>query len=255
MEPALEEKAKRCAEWISRSRRIAVLSGAGMSTAAGIPDFRGPNGIYNSLGIDNPERVFEISTFRRDPRLFYTFGRALLERIRDVEPTFSHRFFAALERRGQVAGIITQNIDALHQRAGSRKVFEIHGGIWDTYCTSCHKRFDYEQAIKKILSEDIPRCDECSGVLKPDVVFFGEPVKALRECQELAVTADLFFIIGSSLTVTPAALLPSLTRAPIIVVHRGEISAAYLLQERIELFADSDIDAFFRSVNEFISIL
>lgn len=255
MTDTLRQVAKQCASMINGAERIAVLSGAGMSTAAGIPDFRGPNGIYNSLEIENPELIFEINTFRRDPTLFYTFGRALLNTIRDVEPTVAHRFFAELEHRGKVSGIITQNIDALHQRAGSQKVLEIHGGIWETHCTACNKRYDYETATKKMLSEDVPHCVDCGGVLKPDVVFFGEPVKALTQCQSVAMGADLFFVIGSSLVVTPAALLPSLSSAPIVVVHKGEISHTYLPRERIHLFVDEDIDTFFLAVDELLHLL
>ncbi len=255
MSPSQEENAKKCAEWIERASRIVVLSGAGMSTAAGIPDFRGPNGIYNILKIENPERIFEINTFYQDPSIFYKFGRALLGTIKDVEPTLAHRFFAALEEKGKMAGIVTQNIDALHQRAGSRNVFEIHGGIWDTYCTKCNKKYDYDTATAKILDEDVPLCNECKGVLKPDVVFFGESVKYLNECQTLAQKADLFFVIGSSLVVTPAALLPSLTSASIVVVHKGEMSHMYLSKDRIGIFADEDIDTFFTAVNGYLGVL
>ncbi len=240
---------------IERSSRIAMLSGAGMSTAAGIPDFRGPDGFYSVVNIPNPERIFEIGTFREDPSIFYTYGRGLFDKIRDVEPTFGHKFFAALEERGKMAGIVTQNIDALHQRAGSRNVLEIHGGIWDTYCTGCDKLFDYETATAKIVAEPVPHCEECGGVLKPDVVFFGEAVKRLGECQALAQSADLFFVVGSSLVVTPAALLPMMTSAPIVVVHKGEISSAYLPPERIALFADEYIDTFFEAVDSHLNLL
>ncbi|MCP4601000.1 MAG: RNA polymerase subunit sigma [Proteobacteria bacterium] len=255
MASLLKENAQKCAHWIEHAKRIVVLSGAGMSTAAGIPDFRGPNGIYSMVKIENPERIFEINTFMEDPSLFYKFGRALLGTIKDVEPTLAHRFFAALEDKGKVAGIITQNIDALHQRAGSRNVLEIHGGIWDTYCTKCNKKFDYDTATAKILAEEVPLCDECSGVLKPDVVFFGESVKYLAECQTLARQADLFFVIGSSLMVTPAALLPSFTSSPIVVVHKGEISQMYLPRDRVDMFADEDIDTFFTEIDRHLNLL
>ncbi len=254
MASKLEENASRCAQMIGRAKCIVMLSGAGMSTAAGIPDFRGPNGIYSMVEMENPERIFEINTFNSDPSIFYKFGKALMGKIKDVEPTVAHRFFAALEEQGKMAGIITQNIDALHQRAGSRNVLEIHGGIWDTFCTGCNKRFDYETATEKTLAEEVPRCDECNGVLKPDVVFFGEAVKHLGECQALAQNADLFFVVGTSLVVTPAALMPMMTSAPIVVVHKGEISHMYLPKERIDIFADEDIDTFFKAVNEHLDL-
>ena len=145
MTSALEETAKQCAEMINRANRIVVLSGAGMSTAAGIPDFRGPNGVYASLKIDNPQKIFEIDTFRQDPSLFYTHGRAFLENIRNVAPTLSHRLFAALEKEGKMAGIITQNIDNLHQAAGATGVIEFHGNCETLVCLSCDQCFGGEE--------------------------------------------------------------------------------------------------------------
>lgn len=251
----LEEAAKTCAEWINKSERIAVLSGAGMSTSAGIPDFRGPTGLYKTLDIPDPHLVFEIETFRKDPSIFYRFGKEFLTNISKVEPTFSHHFLAALEKAGKMAGIITQNIDALHQRAGSEKVLEIHGGVWHTHCTKCQKHYDYEAASEKILTEDVPLCADCNGVLKPDVVFFGEPVKGLYECQALAQTSDLFFVLGTSLTVSPAAMMPGLSSGSIVVVHKGEISHMYLPRNRISLFADEYLDGFFKRVNSHLGLL
>lgn len=247
--------AQTCAKWIEQAKRIVVLSGAGMSTNAGIPDFRGPKGLYKTLDIPNPHQVFEIETFNRDPSIFYRFGKEFLTNIKKVDPTFSHRFFAALEERGKMAGIITQNIDALHQRAGSKKVFEIHGGVWETHCTKCHRVYDYDTATEKILKEEVPLCIDCGGVLKPDVVFFGEPVKRLYECQALAQNADLFFVLGTSLTVSPAAMMPGFSSGKIVVVHKGEISHFYLPKERIDMFADEYLDTFFKKVNSHLDFV
>jgi NAD-dependent deacetylase len=243
------ETARACAEAIRRARRIGVLSGAGMSTNAGIPDFRGPKGIYRTLGIENPESIFDIERFRRDPSFFYAFHREFLRILRDVTPTEAHRFLADLEGTGRLSGIVTQNIDALHQRAGSRRVLEIHGSVWTSRCVTCRKRYEYGEAERRTLAEPVPRCD-CGGVLKPEVVFFGESVLRLEESFELAEGADLFLVLGSSLVVAPAAMLPARCAGPIVVVNRGEVSSAYLPPRRIALRAEEDLDEFFLAVRE-----
>lgn len=248
MHSDIKEKAKICARMIGEARTIVLLSGAGMSTSAGIPDFRGPQGLYRRAGISNSELIFDISYFDRDPSLFYSFHTEFLESLETVEPTFGHRFFSALEEKGKLEGIITQNIDSLHQKAGSRKVYEIHGGIWDSYCRKCGKRFSLETMKVKMENEKIPHCDKCGGVIKPDIVFFGEMVKHLGKCQQLATSADLLFVVGSSLAVTPAAMLPSMCRGKLAVVNKGDLSRSYLSRDRIELLAEEDIDGFFHEV-------
>lgn len=255
MASSLEAQAQACAQLVKDARRIVLLSGAGMSTSAGIADFRGPEGLYHKAGIDNPEQIFDISTFRRTPELFYSFHVELLKLLDTMTPTFAHRFFAGLEGAGQAVTIITQNIDSLHQQAGSRQVLEIHGGVWDTSCFDCGRHYDFDHAKAKTLAESVPRCDECEGVLKPHVVFFGEPVRYLRECQEAASLADLFFVVGSSLVVTPAAMLPAMTGGRIVVVNKGELSHVYLPPGRIELHAEHDIDSFFEAVNAHLGII
>jgi NAD-dependent deacetylase len=225
-----------------------------MSTSAGIADFRGPQGLYRKAGIDDPELIFDIDTFHRSPEVFYSFHCAFLRLLETVQPTCAHRFFAALEDQGKLEAIITQNIDSLHQRAGSRKVLEIHGGVWDTSCVDCNRHYEFEQAKAKTFAEGVPRCDECEGLLKPHVVFFGEAVRHLRRCQELASGADLFFVAGSSLVVTPAAMLPGFCRGRIVVVNMGELSHSFLPRERIDLYAEENIDAFFSAVSEQLGI-
>ncbi len=255
MTNGIHDPALQCAEMIRKANNIVLFSGAGMSTAAGIPDFRGPNGIYKRAEIDNPELIFEIGFFRRDPSLFYRFYKEFLSAVDQIKPTFAHRFFAALEAKGKLQGVVTQNIDSLHQAAGSRNVLEIHGGIWDNYCMDCRTHHSIEETTALAFTDDIARCKECSGVIKPDVVFFGEPVKHLDACGEMVGKSDLLFILGSSLVVTPAALLPSLARGKIIVVNQGEVSEAFMPAGRIDLFADREIDGFFKAVNEHLQIM
>ena len=250
MDQALSAAAGQVSEMVRASRQIVLLSGAGMSTSAGIPDFRGPDGLYRKLGIDNPERIFDIEAFERDPSFYYGFHREFLRQVEAVKPTAAHRFFARLEERGKLAGIVTQNIDALHQKAGSAKVLEIHGSIWKSHCTRCGNGYSYRESARKVETEGVPLCDSCRGVLKPDVVFFGENVMQFEACQELAAGADLLFVVGSSLVVTPAAWLPSLCPGTIVIVNRGEISRTYLPASRVALHVEEDIDTFFTALAE-----
>jgi len=243
----MKEEVRRCAELIEKSRFIVALSGAGISTNAGIPDFRGPSGIYTT-GRYDAEKVFNISCFLEDSRPFYDFARDFIKMVERIKPTFTHFFLAELERRGKVKGVITQNIDVLHQRAGSRNVLELHGSFWESYCLKCKREFSYEEMKRKVFEEQVPRC-RCGGVIKPDIVFFGEPVKHLDRAEELALQADLFFVIGSSLTVYPAAMLPNLTREKLVVVNKGQVN---ITPDRVELFVREDIDDFFKEVSSLI---
>ena len=244
--------ARNCADLIKSASSIVLLSGAGMSTNAGIPDFRGPDGIYRKEMETDPELIFDIDYFRINPLFFYDFHREFVKSMESVQPTFAHFFFASLEESDKILGIVTQNIDALHQKAGSNKVFEIHGSSWKSYCTLCGTEYDYTTSIAKIQTEEVPHCEKCGGVIKPDIVFFGENVKYLYECQQMAQKADLMFVVGSSLAVTPAALLPGMCRGKVIVVNKGEISFSYLDKNRIDIFVEEDIDSFFMEVDGYL---
>lgn len=242
-------KIEKLAELIEGSKSTAILSGAGVSTSSGIPDFRGPNGIYRRKYEVDPEKIFDIDFFYENPAFFYKFHREFIKALGSVVPSYTHRFLSALECHGKIDGIVTQNIDALHQMAGSRRVYEIHGSVWESTCLSCGRKYDHDASFEKVMSEEIPRC-ECGGIIKPDIVFFGESVKHLEESRDLAQSADLFLVLGSSLTVTPAALLPSMCRGSIVVVNKGDTSRAYLGKDRVALFFDRDLDDLFRELNE-----
>ena len=228
---------------LRKADRIAALTGAGISTAAGIPDFRGPKGLYVTRQYD-PERTFDISYFDRDPGYFFAFARDFVQLVERIRPTLSHRFLAELEARGKLTAVITQNIDGLHQTAGSRRVIEVHGSIRSGHCRKCGKAYAYEALKAKVLSGEIAHCDACSGVVKPDIVFFGEAVRGMDEASRVAAAADLFLVIGSSLTVYPAALLPQCTRGQVVVVNRGPVEMASPEWLRI----DEPADAFFARV-------
>lgn len=246
----ITEQAQYCAQLIQNAKHIAVLSGAGTSTSAGIPDFRGPHGIYRRADVD-AEKLFDIGYFRINPSYYYRFHRECVKMLASIEPTFTHKFLARLEADGKLDGIVTQNFDGLHEASGSKVVYQIHGTIRHAYCTKCGRHYGYDAVNKKLETEDTPHC-ECGGVIKPDIVFFGESVKYLPECQDLCEKADLMFVLGSSLNVYPAALLPQMCRGKIVVVNKGAVSPYYLPADRIALRVEEDLDTFFKQVSELI---
>ena len=244
------EKAEKCAKLIKDANSIVVLSGAGISTNAGIPDFRGPNGIY-TLGKYDPDKTFGLRFFLEDPVPFYNFARDFISLLEKAHPTFTHKFFAELERQGEVKGIITQNIDGLHQRAGSKNVLELHGSFERSYCLQCGKEYDFNTMKEKIFKEKVPHCDECGGLIKPDIVFFGEQVKDFERAEELVYTSDLFFVVGSSLAIYPAAMLADFAREHIVVVAKGEVNIdTYKVDVMVN---DEDIDGFFKKVSKILT--
>jgi len=247
--------AEQCAMMISNAHHIAAFTGAGISTAAGIPDFRGPNGLYTT-GKYNADQVFEINYFRRHPEMFYEFSHDFIKLLKTIQPTFTHQFLAHLEADGRLTGLITQNIDALHQRAGSKNIAEVHGSYWSASCLNCSdfKKTEatldwWENQIKQSPRSPVVICSHCGGIVKPDVVFFGEPVRHLEKAEKLVRTCDLLLVLGSSLTVYPAAFIPQLCSAPIIVINQGDV----MLPSGKEIFyISSDLDGFFKKVIDFI---
>jgi NAD-dependent deacetylase len=210
---------------ITRSRHTVALTGAGISTAAGIPDFRGKDGMYTTGRY--PPTVFELDAFHADPVPFFRFVRDFLVAGERICPTYTHRFLATLERAGMLAAVITQNIDGLHQRAGSRNVVELHGGFSTAACTGCRRRVPGDVLRPVVLRGEVPRCARCGGVLKPDVVFFGEEVPAMSHAMSLAERTDLMLVLGSSLTVFPAAVLPSVVPGAVVVVNRDPVAVEH----------------------------
>jgi NAD-dependent deacetylase len=234
----VQADARAVAGLIREAERIAVLTGAGVSTAAGIPDFRGPRGLYVTRQYD-PEKTFDIGYFDRDPSYFFAFARDFVQLVEQVQPTLTHRFLAVLEARGPLDAVITQNIDGLHQKAGSHRVLEVHGSVHHGHCRRCGKAYGYETLRAKVLAEDIARCEACDGVVKPDIVFFGEAVREMEEASRAAARADVFLVIGSSLTVYPAALLPQYAGGRVIVVNQGPVEMASSEWLRVNEAADS----------------
>ena len=194
------------------AKRLGVLTGAGVSTLCGIPDFRGPQGLYKQK---DAERIFDIDWFDRDPSIYYNGCRELVYGLADFQPGPVHLALKKLEDLGILKGIATQNIDMLHQKAGSTHVYEVHGSPILHHCRDCgrQKTFDEICAMYNAATGwQVPRC-ACGGAYKPDITFFGEslPEAAFAAAQELAIRADVFLVLGTSLAVFPAAGLPRLT--------------------------------------------
>jgi len=207
------------AELIRERQPCVVLTGAGVSTESGIPDFRSDAGVWRDV---DPLEVASIHAFRRDPGRVWSFYRERIELLRDAEPNAAHQALAELEERGLVQAIVTQNIDTLHTRAGSRAVVEVHGSIRCAECPACLWREPAEAVLAQLDRSSTPSCPQCGEVLKPGVVLFGEllPVGALERANELARGARLLLVVGSSLEVWPVAGL-ALEAQAFAIVNRG----------------------------------
>jgi NAD-dependent deacetylase len=204
----------RLADLVRAADRIVALTGAGISVPSGIPDFRSPGtGLWENV---NPMEVAHIDVFRRDPARFWSFYGERFATLEDRQPNAAHLALAELERRGKLDAVITQNIDRLHRKAGSRELIEIHGTIDHSSCLRCGARYPLDDTRARLAADPagVPRC-VCGNALKPDVVLFGEflPEDALLRAERLAREADLMLCVGSSLEVYPVADLPARTLA------------------------------------------
>ena len=192
---------------IANAKNIAVLTGAGMSTESGLPDFRSNEGIYNTL---TTAMTFHIGMFKIYPRRFYSVIGPFYSQCVNASPNAGHLALAELERQGKHVEIATQNVDCLHQKAGSSIVHEIHGTIDTVSCRKCGKRFKASDFAECFMAGKVPHCPKCSKVLKPDLTFFGEelPSEPMRKAKLAFLNADLVMILGTSLRVSPANTLP-----------------------------------------------
>jgi len=197
------------AELFRKAKRVVVLTGAGVSTPSGIPDFRSEEtGLWSR---DEPMENASLSTFRTAPEKFFKWFRPLASQIFYAQPNPAHIALAEFECAGYQNLIITQNIDGLHQKAGSRQVVEMHGTIQTLSCTQCYKKYSSEEFLKPFIENGtIPQCASCNGILKPDVILFGEqlPQSAWQAAQRATSQCDLMLVAGSSLEVLPVAGLP-----------------------------------------------
>jgi NAD-dependent deacetylase len=209
------------AELVRTHQPCVVLTGAGISTESGIPDFRSPTGVWRMY---DPMEYATIDAFHADPAKVWDFYGKRLSALADAQPNDGHRALADLERRGWIDALVTQNVDGLHSRAGSRTVVEVHGSIRTARCLVCDSTVPFEEALALL---PVPHCPSCRSVLKPDVVMFGEvlPEAAIDRAVRLAAEARLLLVVGSSLEVFPVAGLPLETLGAggrLAIVNRGE---------------------------------
>jgi len=213
----------RLPELIRGRQPCVVLTGAGVSTESGIPDFRSATGIWARY---DPMEYATIAAFRRDPVKVWDFYAKRLEVLTEARPNAAHHALAELERRGLVRAVITQNIDRLHELAGSRELVEVHGSVRTSSCLACGERVPLEKVVRLLESAPAPPCPRCREILKPDVVMFGEamPEPETARAFELAREAALLLVVGSSLEVYPVASLPQETLdagGALAIVNRG----------------------------------
>lgn len=213
-----KEKPKKIAQAIFKSNMVLVLTGAGISTESGIADFRSPGGIWSRFDAS----IMTSYKLYNDPEGFYRQAASMLgffEEIRGKEPGRAHHILAEMEKEKYIAGIITQNIDGLHLKAGSKKVYEVHGNLRGGHCMSCGKKVSFDLLAGKVKSGNIPPvCDSCRGVLRPDTVLFGDKLPdCYKDAEDKVRICGLLVVVGSSLEITPAGNLPSLAEKYVIV--------------------------------------
>ncbi|MCQ2418873.1 MAG: NAD-dependent protein deacylase [Clostridia bacterium] len=206
--------------WVNESKKIVFFGGAGVSTESGIPDFRSVDGLYSQKFEYPPETIISHSFYVKKPAYFFNFYREKMLPL-GFEPNITHKRLAELEQEGKLLAVVTQNIDGLHQKAGSRKVYELHGSVLRNYCVKCGK-FHSAEFIRD--SRDVPLC-ECGGIVKPDVVLYEEGLdeKTLMGAMNAISKADLLIVGGTSLTVYPAAgLIRYYTGNRLVLINRDE---------------------------------
>jgi NAD-dependent deacetylase len=223
----MENKINKVAQMIAAARKVVIFTGAGVSTESGIPDFRSPGGLWTRFDPDD----FTIDKYLRSGETRRKMWKILLEGglMANAQPNAAHRAIVELEKMGKLSSVITQNIDNLHQKAGNDPalIHELHGNMQWMVCLDCSARYPVDSLIEEITSDDfVPECGNCGGILKPDVIFFGEvlPQNTLRLATQEAQECDLFIVIGSSLVVTPAAYMPMYAkraRARVVIINLG----------------------------------
>lgn len=199
----MDQNIKTLQQWIDESQRIVFFGGAGVSTESGIPDFRSVDGLYNQSYAYPPETILSHSFFAQNPEEFYRFYREKML-IRGAKPNPAHLKLAELEQAGKLTAVVTQNIDGLHQMAGSKRVYELHGSVLRNHCVDCHRSYPVE-VIEQ--STGIPRCTVCNGIIKPDVVLYEEGLDpdVMDGATRAIMAADVLIVGGTSLNVYPAA--------------------------------------------------
>lgn len=224
----MDEKIEKLQQMVDESSRIVFFGGAGVSTESGIPDFRSQDGLYSQKWKYPPETIISRSFFDANPKEFYRFYREKLI-IKGAEPNITHKKLAELEQKGKISAVVTQNIDGLHQKAGSKKVWELHGSTLRNFCTRCGKFYDENFILEnKNSSDTLPRCTDCGGLVKPDVVLYEEGLddRIVEGAIQAIRQADMLIIGGTSLVVYPAAgFIRYFTGKNLVMINRTETSA------------------------------
>lgn len=235
-------------ELIKNSSKIIIITGAGISTNCGIPDFRSEKGLYSTVGkkykLPYPEAIFDIEYFKKEPYPFFNLSKALLSK--QIKPSLTHNFIAYLESNNKLELLITQNIDRLHTLAGSKKVIECHGTYEKGQCLKCGKKYKIQDYIEDILNDKMPLCT-CNGLIKPNVVFYGEhlPEEFYKLYMEIP-KGDLIMVLGSSLTTEPVASLArniaKTGKSLIVNFHKT------IYDEEFDYVVQGDLDEFFSEI-------
>lgn len=243
-------------EEFDHAENVHILTGAGVSTLSGIPDFRGKNGFYSGGDLWNgyrKEDLFDIDFFHEKPEVFYRFAAEYLYPMMEKTPSCAHLLAAELQKRKMCGTIYTQNIDALHSKAGAAEVGELHGTMQFSRCLRCNKRYSFEEVLPEVRANRVPRCSACGGLIKPEVVFFGEnlPEQTLDQAIHDCENTDMLLVMGTSLTVQPVATLPVITyrsRGSVVIVNDRETPC-----DRMASHVFRDIQQFCDGMQAFIS--
>ena len=248
------DRTEKICDIIEESSYVVFLGGAGVSTESGIPDFRSKNGLYHKkkkrFASYEPEYLLSSECLRKKPEVFFEYYRENLD-ARAVEPNDAHRALAAMEHAGRLAGIITQNIDGLHQKAGSRNVQEIHGTIWTNHCVSCGREYDSDFIFDS--REEVPHCLDCGRTVRPDVTLYGEllPDEAYDKSIRMIQKADCLIIGGTSLEVGSAAQLAHMYHGrSLIIINKTKTK----LEGKADIVVHDSIGTVFKSVTELMGI-
>lgn len=216
----MKDKIKKFQEMIEDSNNIVFFGGAGVSTESGIPDFRSKDGLYNQRYKYPPEMILSHTFFLRNTNEFYKFYKDKMNSLK-YEPNITHMKLVELEQNGKLKAIVTQNIDGLHQKAGAKTVYELHGSVHRNYCMKCNKFFDAKYVFE---SNDVPKC-ECGGIIKPDVVLYEEGLddETVNNSIRAIMNADMLIVAGTSLTVQPAAGLINFYKGKkLVLINKDE---------------------------------
>ena len=243
-----EERIEKLNELIKNAKKIVFFGGAGVSTESGIPDFRSKDGLYNTMDVKfeeyHPEYLLSHDCLYKEPKVFFEFYRQKMN-YEGIEPNITYKVLARMEAAGKLTSVITQNIDGLHQKAGSKRVWEIHGTTLKNYCRKCSKRLDEDYIFKNV--EPVPHC-ECGGMVRPEVVLYGEslPSYAYDEAYTDLAEADLIIVGGTSLSVYPAAnfIEEQVRFKKVVLINRDETS----LDDQCELVFHESLGEVFSKI-------